>query len=366
MQVNPSSPVSLPPKVVRRPSTPTTSTSGAVSGAGGAFVPSVQPPISANHIQLMVAGNIPGHGIFSVRGDVPYANPTTTVDTTTSIPSNDQHLPAWVEGCSFPTYGTLGSLNCELDPQLTAGYSLMAAGVIPGHGIFSLQGQLPYASTNTVDTTITIPPSGEVQINLNNPVQADHDRSLAGCVRKAMTYFRLCLVPQNAGPAATLGQDYTGAIKNPWGMVDAQQLANQLNGPSGPECATVYRGVDPSVPGTTVTAFGEDLYVHNSCDVAVGPGGPVSSRNVEKLSNGGVRLHYRPVPPSVPTSGPTSEKWQGAQVSTVRADFKYGNYSMEIGGIPAEQTREERGIIRAIFSWSDQPRLDQLKPDDKL
>jgi hypothetical protein len=42
----------------------------------------------------------------------------------------------------------------------------------------------------------------------------------------------------------------------------------------------------------------------------------------------------------------------------------YGNYSMEIGGIPVEQTQGEIGIIRAIFLWADQPWLAYLKPGE--
>ena len=356
------------PQVVRPPSNTRPSTRVDVRGAA----PSVQPPISAADIgALMLLGlQNPKSILFTLALAILAQAPGAEAASTPY-----QHFPAWIKGCSnVPTYGTKGSLNCELDPQLTAGYSLMAAGVIPGHGIFSLKGQLPYASTNKVDTTITIPPSGQVKIDISKPVEpftAPDKAALAalvaldGCSREHMLGFHLCLVPKDAGPAASLGYDYEGKSKNPDEIVDPQQLADKLNGGSRPKCAIVYRGVDPSVPGTTVTAFGEDLYVHNSCDVAVGPGGPLSSRNVEKLSNGGVRLHFRPVPPSVPTSGPTSgptsEKWQGAQVSTVRADFKYGNYSMEIGGIPVEQTREEIGIIRSIFLWADQPWLAYLK-----
>jgi hypothetical protein len=413
------------PDVVRRPSTPTTSTSGAVSGAVGKFVPPVLPTISARDIQPMGGYPVPDIGRFIKKYALPlmvlaitvmaYLQEKATTEGSAAMPRSTamgqpeqilsgalmllgiqnpelilftaavaflaqapgaaaasthyQNLPAWVASCNVPAYGKTGMIECQLNTQLTEGYSLMVAGGIPGHGIFSLPGQLPYASPNRVATTIPIPPSGQVKIDMSKPVEPftatdkaalDALVALDDCSRKHMPEYYLCLVPKDAGPDASLGYDYTGKIKNPFNIVDPRQLADKLNGPSGPKCATVYRPTDPSVPGTTVRVGDKEAIVINSCGVAVGPGGPLSPRNVEVLPNGVVRLHFRPDP----TSGPTSGQWAGAQINWVDRKMGYGNYSMEIGGIPVEQTQGEIGIIRAIFLWADQPWLAYLKPGE--
>ena len=231
----------------------------------------------------------------------------------------------------------------------------MAVVMSPGHGEYSLGGDLPDASPTAVDTTITISPSGKVEIDMSKPVKPHENKAQAECLLKKSTAIRLCLVPQNAGSKATLGNNFLGDKMNPDGYVEAQGAADFLNGGSGPACGTFYKEVDPSVPGTTIVLSGEKFYIKDSCGVAVGPAGLFSPGNVELLPDGSVRLHYRPG---------EDGKWAGAEIISFARNLGYGELIVTMDGIPSEQTREEKRIIRSPFRWSDLPLLAYLKPGE--
>ena len=151
----------------RGPSNTTTSTSGAVSGAVGKFVPPVLSTISANHIQPMGGYPVPDIGRFIKKYALPlmglaitvmaYLQEKATTEGSAAMPRSTamvqpeqifsgalmllgiqnpelilftaavsflalapraaaastpyQHFPAWIKGCSdVPTYGALGIL----------------------------------------------------------------------------------------------------------------------------------------------------------------------------------------------------------------------------------------------------------------